>query len=269
MISLMNGDCLELMKTIPDKSVDMVLTSPPYDNLRSYNGMNDFNFGKFQLIAKELARTLKEGSVIVWVVGDATIGGSETGSSFKQALYFKEECGLNLHDTMIYRKNNVVPLSHSRYEQSFEYMFILSRGKPKTFNGIKDKLNKYSGTKIHGTQYSGDFPVRKSGHNKKTVAAFGLRHNIFTYNNQGDKRREHPAVFPEQLAIDHVFTWSSEREVVMDPFMGSGSTGVACKNLNRNFIGIEKDDKYFEIAQKRINEAKEGLKLAYSINGKQ
>jgi DNA modification methylase len=125
------GDCLEVMKKIPDGSVDLVLTSPPYDNLRTYNG---YNFD-FEGIAKELHRVTKDGGVIVWVVGDATIKGSETGTSFKQALYFKE-IGFNLHDTMIYHKNNYPPLTHNRYEQCFEYMFVFSKRYLKSFNPI-------------------------------------------------------------------------------------------------------------------------------------
>lgn len=252
MITLWHGDCLELMKNIPDKSIDMVLTSPPYDNLRSYNGTNDFTFEKFKFISREITRTMKDGSVMVWVVGDATVNGSETGTSFKQALYLKEECGLNLHDTMIYAKNNVVPLTHNRYEQAFEYMFVFSKGKPACFNPFEDKPNKRAGQIFHGTQYSGDLTKKMTFSSIKKTRDFGRRHNIFSYNNQGDKRRKHPAVFPDKLALEQVSSWSNPGDMVMDPFMGSGTTGVACQNLNRKFIGIEKVDKYFEIAKNRI-----------------
>jgi DNA modification methylase len=250
-IKLMFGDCLERMKEIPDKSIDLVVTSPPYDNLRTYNGTLEWSFEIFQNIANELKRVLKKGGVIVWVVGDATIKGSETGSGFRQALHFKE-IGLNIHDTMIYAKNNVVPLTHNRYEQAFEYMFIFSNGKPEAFNPIEDKPNRYAGSFVHGTQYNGDTPKRVSGHNTKKVKEFGRRHNIFYYNNQGDRRIKHPATFPLKLAQDHILSWSNEGDLVLDPFMGSGTTGVACKNLNRNFIGIEKDKEYFKIAKERI-----------------
>jgi len=251
-IDLWQGDCLELMKNIPDGSVDLVVTSPPYDNLRTYNGTLNWNFKIFSNIAKELTRVLKKGGVIVWVVGDATIKGSETGSSFRQALYFKDQCGLNLHDTMIYKKRNVVPLSHKRYEQGFEYMFVLCKGKINTFNGIKDKPNKYHGSKVHGTQYALDETKRVTNHNKAIISEYGLRHNIFEYANQGDKRIKHPAIFPYDLAADHIKSWSNEGDTVLDPFLGSGTTGVACKNLNRNFIGIELDEKYYQIAKERI-----------------
>ena len=100
-IKFIHGDCLEIMPTLADKSVDLTVTSPPYDNLRTYNGNSQFDF---EGIAKELFRVTKDGGVVVWVVGDANINGSETGTSFRQALYFKE-IGFNLHDTMIYQKD--------------------------------------------------------------------------------------------------------------------------------------------------------------------
>jgi DNA modification methylase len=256
MMELLHGDCLELMKSIPDDSIDLVVTSPPYDNLRTYNDTLEWNFEIFSKIAKELTRVLKQGGIIVWVVGDATIKGSETGTSFRQALYFKDVCGLNLHDTMIYGKNNVVPLTHNRYEQCFEYMFVLSKGKPTTFNPITDKPNRYAGTLVHGTQYTKDMTKRVSNHNKAVIAEFGRRHNIFYYNNQGNKKIKHPAIFPEKLANDHILSWSNERDTVLDPFMGSGTTGKMALLTGRKFIGIEKDDKYFEIAKNRIEQWK-------------
>jgi len=250
-MKLIHGDCIDKMKNIPDNSIDMVLTSPPYDNLRTYNNSLEWNFEIFKGIAKELKRVIKKGGVIAWVVGDATIKGSETGSSFKQALYFKN-IGFNIHDTMIYAKNNVVPLTHNRYEQAFEYMFIFSNGKPKTFNPIEDKPNKHAGTYVHGTQYTKDKTKRVSGHNKKKIRELGRRHNIFYYNNQGKKGRKHPAIFPEKLAHDHIISWSNEGDLILDPFMGSGTTGKQAKLLNRKFIGIEKDQTYFNIAKNRI-----------------
>ena len=157
MIDLRQGDCLDVMKTIPDGSVDLVVTSPPYDNLRTYNGnIEQWNFEKFKDIAKELYRIIKKGGVVIWVVGDATIKGSETGTSFKQALYFKD-LGFNLHDTMIYEKNtSTFPARKTgiRYTQIFEYMFIFSKGKPKTVNLICDKKNKWGGVTTWGASWN-------------------------------------------------------------------------------------------------------------------
>lgn len=257
MINLMMGDCLERMKEIPDVSVDLVVTSPPYDNLRTYNGSLDWSFDIFKPIARELTRCLTEGGVIVWNVADATIKGSETGTSFRQALYFKDECGLNLHDTMIWKKPNILPLTHNRYEQCFEYMFVFSKGKPATFNAIKDKLNVGFGRPVTGTRRERDGSTKKlNGVGKKSISQFGMRFNVWEMETDKGKDRKHPAVFPIQLAHDHIVSWSNPGDTVLDPFMGSGTTGVACVNTDRRFIGIEKEENYFEIAKSRIKAAK-------------
>jgi len=261
-INLLHGDCLELMKDIPDKSVDLTITSPPYDNLRSYNGnISQWSFAKFRGIAKELYRVTKQGGVVVWVVGDATVKGSETGTSFRQALFFME-CGFRLHDTMIYAKNNPVPLTHNRYEQQFEYMFVLSKGKPKVFNGIREP-SMYAGEKRHREYKAREYSSEgvRSRDEWTTVKDTRLRRNIWNYSvGNGNVTTDriaykHPAIFPEQLANDHIISWSNEGDTVLDPFMGSGTTGKMALLNSRNFIGIELDATYFEIAKQRINEA--------------
>ena len=256
-MKLICGDCLEEMKKMPSDYIDLTITSPPYDDLRTYNG---YSFD-FENIAEELYRITKKGGVVVWVVGDATIKGSETGTSFKQALYFKK-IGFNLHDTMIYKKKNYVPLTHNRYEQEFEYMFVLSKGKPKTFNPIMIPC-KYGGTKtwgsvsFHKTSNSG---LVKCG--QKTINLFKQKGNVFEYlTNKSNETKKHPAPFPEDLAKDHILSWSNEGDLVLDCFMGSGTTGKMCKLLNRNFIGIEISDKYFEIAKNRIEKTNVQLSL--------
>lgn len=251
MIDLKLGDCLDVMKSIPSNSIDLTVTSPPYDNLRTYNG---YTFD-FEGIAQELYRVTKDGGVVVWIVGDATIKGSETGTSFRQALYFME-CGFNLHDTMIYQKQNYIPLTHNRYEQEFEYMFVFSKGKPKFFNPIKIN-SKHAGTKKWGTPsfYKNDngdlFEVKNTIVNDKKIKG-----NIFCYlvgSSEGDKlAKKHPARFPEQLAHDHIISWSNEGDTVLDCFLGSGTTGKMAKQLNRNFIGIEISQEYLDIAKERI-----------------
>lgn len=244
------GDCLEVMKQMPDKCVDLVLTSPPYDNLRDYQGYT-FNF---EGIANELFRIIKEGGVVVWVVGDAVINGSESGTSFKQALYFKE-IGFNLHDTMIYHKNNPIPLTHNRYEQCFEYMFVFSKGRPKTFNPYKENCTT-EGDYVHR---------RKSGRVKEnslrareeitTTKENKIKINLWNYTIglRGDNFL-HPAPFPEKLAIDHIKSWSNEGDIILDPMNGSGTTTKMAKNLKRNFIGIEISEKYCEIARSRLRQ---------------
>ena len=255
-VDLRQGDCLEVMKDIPDESIDLTITSPPYDNLRTYNGnIEQWNFDKFKDIAKELYRLTKNGGVVVWIVGDATIKGSETGTSFKQALYFKE-LGFNLHDTMIYEKNNPVPQADkTRYTQSFEYMFVFSKGKIKTINRMVEPC-KHTG-KIH----FGKNKINQENCDRKidrAVKEFKPLKNIWYYNvgnNQSSKNKIAcgvPAIFPEKLAQDHILSWSNEQDLVLDCFMGSGTTGKMCKLLNRNFIGIEIDEKYFNIAKERI-----------------
>lgn len=256
---LILGDCLDKMKGISDNSIDLTVTSPPYDNLRTYGGVIDeWSFDKFQGIARELYRITKEGGVVVWVVADATIKGSETGTSFKQALYFME-CGFNLHDTMIWNKGSFAFPSQSRYHQVFEYMFVLSKGQPKTFNPIKDRENLYictrgaSGRKANGERNTGKSEVREK---------WGKRLNIWNYpigggHSASDKIAfEHPAIFPENLALDHILSWSNENDTVLDPFTGSGTTGKMAILTNRNFIGIELNEEYFKIAERRIEEAK-------------
>lgn len=255
MIQLINGDCLEEMVNIPDGSVDLVLTSPPYDNLRTYNGNNTL-WGEhaWKECIKHLYRVSQQGGVVVWIVGDATIEGSETGTSFKQALWAKE-CGFNLHDTMIWDKGcfSAVGSLKNRYAPVFEYMFVWSKGRPKHFAPIKDRKNLHAGKTARGTIRNRDGSVKPFS-KVVTISQNGQRFNIW---KQPPKRQRggHPAPFPTALARSHVVSWSKEGDVVLDPFMGSGTTGVACKNLNRNFIGIELDKTYFDIAEKRLKEA--------------
>lgn len=247
------GDSLQILKTFPDKSIDLVVTSPPYDNLRTYNGYT-FNF---EGIAEELYRVTKDGGVVVWVVGDATINGSETGTSFRQALYFKE-IGFNLHDTMIWDKGTFTAVGAlvGRYAPVFEYMFILSKRKPKTFLPIKDKPNKHGGTLAHGTIRQADGTTRRiTTHNKKVIPLYGQRTNIWTIPNPGIKGNFHPAVFPIGLAVDHIISWSAPGDIILDPFAGSGTTCVAAKQESRNYIGIELSPEYCEIARKRVEQA--------------
>ena len=240
----------------------MVVTSPPYDSIRSYEN-TEWNFEIFSEIAVKLGTILKQGGVIVWVVGDATIKGSETGTSFRQALFFKDVVGLNIHDTMIYEKNGAsYPAGKKsvRYSSIFEYMFVFSKGKPKTINLIKDKPNRWAGNTNFGTMSSRqkDGSLKRTG--KKVVQKYGYRNNIWRYNvgymyTTKDKfAYEHPAMFPEQLARDHIITWSNEGNVVLDPMCGSGTVGKMANLLNRNFIGIEKVEKYYNIAKRRLND---------------
>lgn len=249
------GDCLDIMKTIPNSSVDMVLTSPPYDELRNYNNTLQWNFDIFKKVADELKRILKDNGVIIWVVGDSTINGTESGTSFKQALYFKE-IGLNLYDTMIYRKLNFMPLTHKRYEQEFEYMFCFSKGIPKTFNPIMIEC-KYAGTQASGTVYKTD-DDKLTKIDNYIVKETKIKGNIFEYHtgslNKETSEWEHPAMFPLELATDQIKSWTKENDIVLDCFSGSGTTCLASKRLKRRYIGIEKVKKYYDMSIIRVDE---------------
>lgn len=246
------GDCLEIMQQFEANRIDMVLTSPPYDNLRSYKG---YTF-PFQAIARELYRVVKEGGVVVWVVGDATIEGSETGSSFQQALYFKE-IGFNLHDTMIFRKRNPIPqIYRRRYNNEFEYMFVFSKGKVATHNPLMvDCL--HAGLELNGTTYKNySRSEQKRSKLAKPVKQQKIRGNIWEYvvgkHQEDQEAKSHPAPFPCQLARDHIRSWSNQGDLILDPMCGSGTTCKVARELDRSFIGIDISPEYCQIATQRL-----------------
>ena len=252
---ILQMDCLEYLAQIPNKSVDLILTSPPYDNLRNYEKKkNDWNFDFFQMVATELSRVLKIGGVIVWIVGDQTVDKSESGSSFKQALFFKENCKLKLHDTMIYAKKCFSPYDprNKRYKNQFEYMFVFAKDFVKNYNPIKDVPNKNAFKSFkgrHGRKTNGE--IRPQSENKKFFSEFQDRSNIWFYA-QETKIFLHPAPFPKNLAKDHILSWSNPNDIVLDCFMGSGTTALACIETGRNFLGCEREEKYVKIANDRI-----------------
>lgn len=250
-VTLYHGDSAKVLENISNNSIDLIVTSPPYDNLRKYKGYS-FDFEK---IAKELFRVIKDGGVMVWVVSDQTKNGSESGTSFKQALFFKE-IGFNLHDTMIYAKTNPIPQNHNRYEQCFEYMFVLSKGKPKTFNPLRQPTKNAGKTFNWGDRKTVLDENQCRRHKETDIRVCNdskIRNNIFYYSVGGGKSG-HPAVFPYQLAEDHILSWSNEGDIILDPFMGSGTTGVAALNNNRKFIGIEINEEYFNSCTNRLKE---------------
>lgn len=202
MINLYQGDCLNELKKLPDNSVDLILTSPPYDNLRTYNDSLEWNFEIFSKIAVEINRVLKPGGVIVWIVNDATINGSETGTSFRQALFFKDQCGLNIHDTMIWAKDTFTAVGalKSRYAQIFEYMFIFTKGYPSTFNPLKDRQNKEFGKKIHGTFRQKNGVTKKISSLGKTIAEYGQRFNVWNINTEKSNKKD----FIQQCFQNHL-----------------------------------------------------------------
>ena len=245
-----NEDCLEGMKTLPDECVDLIITSPPYDNLRTYNGnIDQWCFEKFQNIARELYRVTKQGGVVVWVVGDETKKFCESLSSFKQAIFFVEQCGFKLLDTMIYYKQNYAPAYPSlrRYANQFEYMFVFSKGKPKTFNPIQKQKARNKTEKVAFRQKDGSLTRKVKPEGRETKDAS----NVWEYA-VGGNLTGHPAVFPELLAQDHILSWSNEGDVVLDPFMGSGTTAKMALLNSRKFIGFELNPEYCKMAERRI-----------------
>ncbi len=246
---LFNESNLETMARMPDNFIDLTVTSPPYDGLRTYNG---YSF-PFEEIAKELYRVTKQGGVVVWIVNDSTKNGSESLTSFKQAIYFVG-CGFNLHDTMIYKKKNPIPLNHNRYEQSFEYMFVFSKGKPKTFNPIMEDCV-FAGKDIvkNRTFYQTDESKTSKGHKNKPIKEQKIKQNIFEYSLYGGKKDFiQGAVFPEQLANDHIISWSNEGDIIYDPFAGSGTTGKMAILNKRKCIMSEISAEYCDIIKKRL-----------------
>jgi len=260
------GDAVNVMKNIEDNSIDLTISSPPYDNLRTYKGKikDDTTYDEyfsfpFVDIVKELYRVTTDGGIVVWVVNDQVKNGGETGSSFRQALKF-QELGFKIYDTMIYHKNGAAFPESGRYSQVFEYMFVFLKGKkPKTVNLIKDKPNKWAGHSNFGQR-----SIRqKDGEIKKmtsfVVGDYGYRYNVWQINNGAgyttkDKYAyQHPAMYPESLAEDHILSWSNEGDIVLDPMCGAGTTCKMAKMNNRNFIGIDINQEYVDISNVRVD----------------
>lgn len=263
--NIYNVNCIEGLKQLESNSINLTVTSPPYDNLRTYGNITDWSFDIFKPIAEELYRVTKPGGIVVWIVGDAAINGSETGSSFKQALYF-QEIGFKIHDTMIYHKNSSAfpaRITSKRYTQIFEYMFVFVKGKIRDdIKLIADKRNKWAGWTNWGqhSQYDSEGNLVKT-QNIKPIAEFSLRTNVWKYNvSFNDKIVKHPAVFPEQLAEDCILSWSVEGDTVLDPFMGSGTTAKMALLNNRNYIGFEINEEYYNGILKRLDKFKNSIK---------
>lgn len=257
-IDIYNENCIEHMKSMPDGIIDLVVTSPPYDNLREYDAecQDAWNFDVFKAVADELYRVVKPCGVVVWIVSDATIDGTETGTSFKQALYFMD-IGFNLHDTMIWNKASATHPEMRRYYHSFEYMFVFVKSPDGgvcdiTANLLRDRKNEWAHMPVAGTKRKADGSTKYFNKGVKG-AEYGVRFNVWTVTcARGKELTGHPAQMPIQLAKDHIETWSNAGDTVFDPFTGSGTTAVACLDSGRKFIGCEINPDYFEIAKKRI-----------------
>lgn len=255
--TVQQADALDLLRGLPAGSVDCCITSPPYDNLRTYNGFT----WDFESIARETYRVIKPGGVVVWVVGDATINGSETLTSMRQALYFVDVCGFRMHDTMVYKRDSIAFPETNRYYQAFEYMFVLSKGAPSVANLLKTRRNKYAGHIMTKTerQPDGSLKIGIGQREKRALAEYGVLTNVWDIQSgymktTADKEAyEHPAMFPEKLAEDHILTWTNPGDVVLDYFGGSGTTAKMARKNGRHFLTCDISAKYCDIMRRRLN----------------
>lgn len=249
-----NESNLETMARMPNGFIDLTVTSPPYDNLRQYKG---FSF-PFEDIAKELFRVTKDGGVVVWVVGDATVNGSRTGTSARQMLYFMS-IGFNLHQRLFYEKSGPPP-DRTRYEETIEEMFVFSKGKPKAINLIIDKLNRWAGQKQFGNKSTREKDGTLTPKPAQVINEYGKRTSVWRYSTgYGYSTTDeiaflHPAIFPEKLAEDHIVSWSNENDIVYDCFGGSGTTAKMAHKWKRNWILSEISKEYCDIAEKRLKQ---------------
>lgn len=258
-MEFLKGDCAKILPELGTEFVDLIVTHPPYDYIRTFDDKLKWDFSIFADIARGMEAVLKPGGIIVWVVNDGTIKGSRTGTCFEHALFFKNELKMRIFDIMIWRRPNPKFCHAGRYVNCYDYMMVFSKGKPRVANIIKDKPNKFSGSfaqNKHIRLANGKYADK--GFKKKRIAEFGVRHNIWDINAEcghkmNPERGNHPATFALQVATDHIRSWSNPGEIVLDPFMGSGTVGVACAYLDRQFIGIEINGNYIKAAKKRIS----------------
>ena len=246
--TILHGDWVEQLRTLPENSIDLTVTSPPYDSLRTYGGHK----WEFEPGALELFQVTKPGGIVCWNVNSQVVDGSETLTPFKQVIFFVEKCGFRLHDTMIYEKSNGSKPDATRYHQCAEYVFVLSKGKPKTFNPIKDKPNVTAGKSCFGKhtmrEKDGSMSVRKD---RKVAAEYGTRTNVWKGNTRGQedcgKALPHPAMMPKWLAHDLILSFSNQGDTVLDPMAGSGTVGMESISLGRKPILIDADAGYVKL----------------------
>ena len=248
---LIVGNCVDVMKSWVENSIQLTVTSPPYDKLRDYNG---YSFPFFD-IADQLYRVTAEGGVVVWVVGDR-INGGRSLTSFRQAIYF-QEIGFSAHDVMIYQKKNTPFTRSNAYTNAYEMMFVLSKGKPSTFIPLKVPTKRHGFEMLTHNKLPDGINKKKLGELKKEKT----RTNIWSYavglgGTTSDRIAfQHPAVFPENLALDHILSWSNPGDIVLDPLCGSGTTGKMALLNDRGFVGIDISPEYVDIARQRLTES--------------
>lgn len=255
--TLLVGDSACEMSLMDSDLFDLVVTSPPYDGLRTYGGL----VWDFESTAKEMFRIIKPGGVCCWVVSDAVIDGSESLTSFRQAIYFKDVCGFKVSDTLIWKKVHVAAPNSRQYHQMHEYVFVLSKGIPKTFNPIKDRPNKYAGKSPfgHNSKRNPDGEMKVTSE-RKPIADFGKRSNVWEGNSRAQEnpcaKLQHPAMMPKWLARDLILSWSNVGDLILDPFLGSGTVAMEGLKVGRKVVGIERNGDYVPVINSFLSPGK-------------
>jgi DNA modification methylase len=260
-LTILCGDSADELATLSAGSAHLAVTSPPYDRLRTYGGDCEWDFER---TAVELFRVLCAGGVLCWNVGDSVVSGAETLTSCKQKIFFVERCGFRVHDTMIWHKRNFSNPESVRYHQVFEYVFVLSKGKPRVFNPIKDKPNVQAGRV--GCNGVNTFIKRDGTRSTRTTHVtqeFGMRGNVWVGNTRGQeefcKKLPHPAMMPRWLARDLIISFSNPGDLVVDPFGGSGTTVQEALELGRSALLIDSNPSFCDLVRRSAVEV--GLPL--------
>lgn len=247
------GDAFEIVRSWPASSVDMVVTSPPYDGIRDYKGFSL----NLSAVGQELHRILKDGGVVAMVIQDQTKNFGKSLTSFRTILDWCDRVGFKLFETVIYRKYGAEGAWwNKRFRVDHEYIPVFLKGeRPQYFNKEHLKIPSKHGGKTMtggGTRLTNGVRIATRA---ITINPFKCRGTIWEYMTAGDGSRlkhQHPATFPNQLPYDFIQCFCPPDGIVLDPFVGSGTTTVAAKNLDRSYIGIDIAPAYCEIAKKRM-----------------
>ena len=235
MIQLFKGDCLEVMKSIPDKSIDAIITDPPYGT----TACKWDSVIPFDLMWEQLNRIIKPNGAIV-LFGSEPFSSALRMSNIKNYKYdwvWEKEQGTNfaLSKKQPLRKHEIISVFYSKQPY---------------YNSVGEKLNNPQKVK-RGDNTKSITSQNNSKYLKESIYTDRTKHTILKFKR--DRTNKHPTQKPVALMEYLIKTYTNENETVLDFTMGSGTTGMACKNTNRKFIGIEMDDKYFDIAENRIN----------------
>lgn len=256
---LMQGDCLERMKEIPDGSVDMWVTSPPYAKQRDYNGADSSDYiGFISPIIVEAMRTLKDNGSVFVNIKEHCKNGVRDLYVFKMIIHLSEDLGFRFIDEYIWNKTNPFPTgAKTRLKDGYERVLHFTKSKKYKFNPqnvlVKSESKWLASEKRRANKGKHDVTNGSGMNMSKRVCIDMVRPSNVITGTSSNANIGHPAVYPVYLPEFFIKLATDDGDTVGDMFMGSGTTGVAAKNLNRNFIGIELDEGYFNIAKDRIN----------------